>query len=96
MQEAILKVRGELGRDAVILHSKKVRRGGAFGLFGRPVYEVIAAVDLPTEPAARERVRQEVAVGAEGTSPVGLSQAAAVRATPSAEPRPALAGERRG
>lgn len=54
MQEAIMKVRAELGRDAVILHSKKFRRGGAFGLFGRPMYEVIAAVDLVTEAGAQK------------------------------------------
>lgn len=55
MQEAIMKVRAELGRDAVILHSKKFRRGGAFGLFGRPMFEVIAAVDLPGESGAEQR-----------------------------------------
>jgi flagellar biosynthesis protein FlhF len=52
MQEAIMKVRAELGRDAVILHSKKFRRGGAFGLFGRPMFEVIAAIDLVSESGA--------------------------------------------
>lgn len=73
MQEAILKVRGELGRDAVILHSKKVHQGGPFGLFGRPVYEVIAAVDLPAG-AAEERTHREVEAGAERTAALRIPQ----------------------
>ncbi|MDI6870369.1 MAG: flagellar biosynthesis protein FlhF [Bacillota bacterium] len=92
MQEAIMKVRAELGRDAVILHSKKFRRGGAFGLFGRPMYEVIAAVDLPGEAGAKEKQAEEALarVTAEGGLAVGQSvvapAAAAVRRHPGPEP----------
>jgi flagellar biosynthesis protein FlhF len=75
MQEVIMKVRSELGRDAVILHSKKFRRGGAFGLFGRPMFEVIAAVELPGEAQGRrpEKRTQEQAgtVALEGALAVG-------------------------
>lgn len=53
-----MKVRAELGRDAVILHSKKFRRGGAFGLFGRPMFEVIAAVEVAGETGERERRKE--------------------------------------
>lgn len=46
MQEALKLVKEDLGPQAVILSSQKVRKGkGTFGLFGRPVIEVTAAVD---------------------------------------------------
>ncbi|WP_447972087.1 flagellar biosynthesis protein FlhF [Nitrospira sp. Kam-Ns4a] len=53
MQDALRTIKAELGPDAVILSTKQVRRGGAlFGLFGRPLIEVAAAVDF--EPASQE------------------------------------------
>ena len=46
MQEALQKVKQDLGTDAIILSTRKVRSGaGAFGLFGKPLLEVIAARD---------------------------------------------------
>lgn len=46
MQEALKLVKEDLGSQAVILSSRKIRKGkGTFGLFGRPVIEVTAAVD---------------------------------------------------
>lgn len=46
MQEALKLVKEDLGPQAVILSSRKIRKGkGTFGLFGRPVIEVTAAVD---------------------------------------------------
>ncbi|MCU9612086.1 flagellar biosynthesis protein FlhF [Caldibacillus lycopersici] len=45
MPEAMKKIRAELGRDAVILNSKIVYKGGFFGLFRKKNIEVIAAVD---------------------------------------------------
>lgn len=52
MQEAVAQVKQDLGREAVILHTRKLRRGGFFGFFGREVIEVMAAIDeqLPTKP----------------------------------------------
>lgn len=45
-----MKVKAEMGSDAVILYSKKIRRAGLLGfLKAQPLYEVIAAVDR--EPA---------------------------------------------
>ncbi|MDH7576744.1 MAG: flagellar biosynthesis protein FlhF [Bacillota bacterium] len=41
----MLKVKAALGKDAVILHTRKFREGGIFGFFGRDLVEVIAAVD---------------------------------------------------
>lgn len=102
MQEAIMKVRAELGREAVILHSKKFRRGGAFGLFGRPMFEVIAAVELPGESEAQRKPPEErVRLTAEAGVAVGqsLSVPAAVRRPASPEPvrvnQNLVSGERR-
>ncbi|MDO4800359.1 MAG: 50S ribosome-binding GTPase [Bacillota bacterium] len=45
MNEAINKVRKELGSDAVIISSRKIRTGGIFRFFRKPIYEVVAAAD---------------------------------------------------
>lgn len=46
MQEAVKMIKEELGSKAVILSTRKVRKGqGAFGLFGKYVLEVTAAKD---------------------------------------------------
>jgi len=60
MQQAVAMVKADFGDDAVILHTKRFRRGGLFGLFGKPVVEVIAAVepDLAKKRSARNQ-RQE-------------------------------------
>ncbi|MBI2875377.1 MAG: flagellar biosynthesis protein FlhF [Candidatus Tectomicrobia bacterium] len=67
MQEALKLVREDLGPQAVILSSRKVRKGkGTFGLFGRPVIEVTAAVDREepsawsSSPAGRLSPREEM------------------------------------
>jgi len=46
MQEALRKVKDDLGTDAIILSTRQVRGGsGTFGLFGKPMLEVTAARD---------------------------------------------------
>lgn len=46
MQDALQKVKEDLGADAVILSTRQVRGGsGTFGLFGKPMLEVTAARD---------------------------------------------------
>lgn len=44
-QEAMLKVKVDLGSEAVILNTRKVRKRGFAGLFAKPLTEVLAAVD---------------------------------------------------
>jgi flagellar biosynthesis protein FlhF len=46
IQEALMKVKKDLGPEAVILYTKTFRKGGVLGLFGRPVAEITAGVDL--------------------------------------------------
>ena len=45
MSDALTKVRTELGRDAVILHTRTVRRGGLFGIGARSLVEITATAD---------------------------------------------------
>lgn len=44
-QEALLKVKMDLGSEAVILSTRKVRKKGFAGLFAKPLTEVLAAID---------------------------------------------------
>ncbi len=45
LNQAVSQLKNEFGRDAVILHTKRIRRGGILGLFGRIQFEVIGAID---------------------------------------------------
>lgn len=45
VQEAMIKVKSELGRDAIILHTRKIKKPGLGGLFKKPLFEVVAAVE---------------------------------------------------
>lgn len=52
-QEAMGKIKEDLGKEAVILHTRKIRQQGWKGWFVRPLIEVVAAVDeLPAPPKA--------------------------------------------
>ncbi|MCG0274569.1 MAG: flagellar biosynthesis protein FlhF [Thermosediminibacteraceae bacterium] len=46
IQEALYKVKSELGRDAIILQTRQIKKGGILGLFSKPKVEVIAACDV--------------------------------------------------
>ncbi|MCP4296125.1 MAG: flagellar biosynthesis protein FlhF [Proteobacteria bacterium] len=51
MQEAVKMIKEEMGSKAIIISTKKVKKGtGAFGLFGKPVLEVTAAKDEKSLP----------------------------------------------
>jgi flagellar biosynthesis protein FlhF len=56
-QEAIQKVRAELGSDALILNTRKVKKKGLPGIFGKPVVEVLAAIDEYDTADTDDRVR---------------------------------------
>jgi flagellar biosynthesis protein FlhF len=58
MQEAMSQVKNELGRDAVILHSRRYRKGGFLGFFGQERVEVMAALEAPKSlPAQKKETR---------------------------------------
>jgi flagellar biosynthesis protein FlhF len=49
-QEAILKVKMDLGSEALILNTRKVKKKGLLGLLSKPMVEVLAAVDEYSAP----------------------------------------------
>ena len=54
MKEAMSAMKAELGEDAVILHSRKYKKGGFLGFGGKEIIEITAAIeDVPLA----ERVR---------------------------------------
>lgn len=52
-QEAIAKVKNELGGEALIINTKKVRQKGLFGYFKKPLFEVTAAIDEQSQLKAK-------------------------------------------
>ncbi|GLI50141.1 flagellar biosynthesis regulator FlhF [Tepidanaerobacter syntrophicus] len=46
IQEAFYKVKTELGKDAVILQTKHIKKGGLLGFFAKNMVEVVAANDI--------------------------------------------------
>lgn len=69
VQEAMIKIKNELGRDAIILHTRKIKQKGIKGLFKKPFVEVVAAIEekpvevketpVKNEPIKKEPVIQE-------------------------------------
>lgn len=102
VQEALLQVRQELGPEAVILYTKKLRKGGFFGMGGSEVAEVTAGVDLgPGEsPSLPMAATAGVARVSSLRAPAPQPQPATPRPRPSAfspisSPGPAAASDRR-
>ncbi len=55
IQDAMAQVKSDLGRDAVILHTRRSRKGGFLGFFGKETVEVMAALDTPPPAPLPER-----------------------------------------
>ncbi|MGE5405805.1 MAG: hypothetical protein ACM3PP_12805, partial [Candidatus Saccharibacteria bacterium] len=47
-QEAMNQAKLEMGRDAIILHSRRFKEGGVLGLFAKQRFEITVAVDEDT------------------------------------------------
>jgi len=45
MSEALERVKADLGRDAIILHTRSFTSGGVFGVGAKPVVEITATRD---------------------------------------------------
>lgn len=81
MHEAIRDIKAELGPDAIILSTKRVRQGSLpFGLFGKPLLEVTAATD---------RDAKEFAPIPQPTVSVQRQDTRPLMPTPPAAPEPA-------
>ncbi len=49
LNEALERIKADLGDDAVILHSRTFRRGGVLGVGGQTVFEVTASLPAPRQ-----------------------------------------------
>ncbi|MDF2522253.1 MAG: flagellar biosynthetic protein FlhF [Clostridia bacterium] len=58
-QEAMQKVKSDLGRDAIILNTRKIRKKGLAGIFSKPLIEVVATIDndISSKPAKQKQER---------------------------------------
>jgi len=85
LKEAMANVKSELGVDAVILHTNKIKKGGILGFHAKEIVEVIAAIE--DEPVVKE---QKPAMDTGAASEAVLQAAAAARASrnSAAEPEP--------
>jgi flagellar biosynthesis GTPase FlhF len=59
LQEALAKIKKDFGPEAVILHTKKFKRGGIFGLFGRETTEVTAGIDINIDRPRQQQPQQQ-------------------------------------
>ncbi|OBR94961.1 flagellar biosynthesis protein FlhF [Clostridium ragsdalei P11] len=59
MNEAITRIRYELGKEAVIISQRKIRKPGILGFFSRKILEVTAAVDNKKKENNREEEMQD-------------------------------------
>lgn len=87
LKEAMANVKSELGVDAVILHTNKIKKGGILGFHAKEIVEVIAAVE--DEPVAKE---QKPAMDTGAASEAVLQAAAAARASRNSAPEPQPTG----
>jgi flagellar biosynthesis protein FlhF len=81
LPEAMAQVKGELGSEAIILHTQPIRIGGFLGLFGTPMIEVVAAAEQVTP--------RSLIAAAAGPAPVSSPQTNGPAATAPAAPAPA-------
>ena len=102
MKDAMAQVKEELGDDAVILHTKKIKRGGILGYGAKEIFEVTAALDeVPRRPPKKRAERlptlaelqaKEAGEGKTAKSSVPLPQGHA-GASPAAPNFPAMVQE---
>lgn len=55
-QEAMGKLRKELGSNAIILHTRKIKKPGVFGMFKKSLIEIVAAID---EEKKSEKIKSQ-------------------------------------
>jgi len=65
MQEALLKVKMDLGNDAVILNQRKVKRPGLLNMFKPPLVEILASLDEEEEEAKKVPVEDPKVIALE-------------------------------
>ena len=96
LKEAMANVKAELGSDAVILHTNKIKKGGILGFHSKEIIEVIAAVEdeAVASPKRENTSKEATAMDTRAVSEAVLQAAAAVRANKTApEPEQPLPAE---
>ncbi len=88
MAEALAKVKKDLGREAVILHTRTIRRGGWLGFGGRTLVEITAGRDINVLPPGERRVLMGPNGGSRGATaaPKPPARPGAAAASPPAGP----------
>lgn len=56
INEAMIKIKSEMGVDAVILNTRKIKTPGLFGFLKKPLVEVVAAIDEKEEKVPVKKV----------------------------------------
>ncbi|VBB08077.1 flagellar biosynthesis protein flhf [Lucifera butyrica] len=74
MQDALARVKSDLGRDAVILHTRRIHKGGFLGFFRREKVEVMAAIDSRETAESRKKAADSSPVPAEAEPKVTAMQ----------------------
>ena len=82
MKEAMEQVKEELGRDAVILHTKKYREGGFMGYNGKEVVEVTAAIEENAPDDSLKGRSKRTVAAAEPHPPMGSNLDIVSKAAP--------------
>lgn len=90
MNGALAQVKRELGGDAVILHTRKVKRGGVWGIGGKEIVEITASADVNVKPRkpTRPAPRHDEPIGAGPTPAVQRLLARAYGAAKVEQPSP--------
>ncbi|HET9870405.1 MAG TPA: hypothetical protein VFR02_07920, partial [bacterium] len=86
IQEALQKVKKDLGPEAVILYTKTFRKGGVMGMFGKPMAEITAGIDLNLMDDMARRKTSASAGVVEGPETVALKPAPAPAAPAGMDP----------
>ena len=99
MADALAQVKKDLGKDAVILHTRSYKHGAIFGLGGKPTVEITASIEVnaPTRPVRQRATEQPEPVAAAAGSrlaPSALGKAYGITtaAVPAPSTLPLLAG----
>lgn len=88
MPEALNRIKQDLGHEAVILSSKKVKQRGVFGMFGATQLEVVAAVNDGPPTAVKTPVSAAAKAYGQNKTSVGKQQAVPTKQTSSAGRQP--------
>ncbi|HAW50433.1 TPA: flagellar biosynthesis protein FlhF [bacterium] len=63
LEKAMFKIAVDLGKDALLVSHRDIRKGGVFGLFGKKMVEVTAALPVTSKPKPKpqkEELVQEI------------------------------------